>query len=229
MRKLAGTITPCQSKAAATRFMRSPPAAKNVATTSTTTRARTAKGSRRASRGIGVPALSVLAARSARSTWARHSAMENESSVGAAISSAIAVAGRCGRPELRSSRRRPVHPARNAQHQERGERRGGEQKEDTETDRPPDRRQPQPQAKPGHGQEQADHRGDRRQRRPQPLPENRPARATERPRQHGIAGLLPRGGGAGRSVVRGRRVRGPIGQVCLQQRESGRLPILTRN
>ena len=107
MRKLAGTITPCQSKAAATRFIRSPPAAKNVATTSTATRARTAKGSRRASRGIGVPALSVLAARNARSTWARHSAMEYESSVGAAISSAIAVAGRWGRPELRSSRRRP--------------------------------------------------------------------------------------------------------------------------
>src|SRR5215471_17828231 len=107
MRKLAGIITPCQSKAAATRFMRSPPAAKNVATTSTTTKARTAKGSRSASRGIGVPALSVLAARRARSIWARHNATEYESSVGAAISSAIAVAGRCGKPELRSSRRRP--------------------------------------------------------------------------------------------------------------------------
>src|SRR6266446_5347543 len=78
--------------------MRSPPAAKNVATTSTTTKARTAKGSRSASRGIGVPALSVLAARRARSIWARHNATEYESSVGAAISSAIAVAGRCGGP-----------------------------------------------------------------------------------------------------------------------------------
>jgi len=68
MRKLAGTITPCQSKAAATRFSRSPPAAKNVATTSTATRARSASGSRSASRGIGAPTLSVLAARSARST-----------------------------------------------------------------------------------------------------------------------------------------------------------------
>ena len=200
MRKLAGTITPCQSKAAATRFIRSPPAAKNVATTSTTTRARTAKGSRPASRGIGVPALSVLAARSARSIWARHNAMEYEFSVGAAISSAIAVAGRWGSPELRSSRRNAVHPARNAQHQKRGERRGGEQKEGTETDRPPDRRQPQPEAKPGHGQEQADHRGDRRQRRPQPLPENRPARASERPRQHGVAGLLRAGAGRGETL-----------------------------
>src|SRR5215831_5314490 len=107
MRKLAGIITPCQSKAAATRFMRSPPAAKNVATTSTTTKARTAKGSRSASRGIGVPALRVLAARRARSIWARHNATEYESSIGAAISSAMAVAGRCGKPELRSSRRRP--------------------------------------------------------------------------------------------------------------------------
>src|SRR6516162_8876005 len=63
MRKLAGIITPCQSKAAATRFMRSPPAATNVATTSTTTKARTAKGSRSASRGVGVPALRALPAR----------------------------------------------------------------------------------------------------------------------------------------------------------------------
>jgi hypothetical protein len=33
--------------------------------------------------------------------------MEKESSLGAAISSAIAVAGRCGKPELRSRRRSP--------------------------------------------------------------------------------------------------------------------------
>ncbi len=42
----------------------------------TATKARTANGSRSASRGIGVPALSVLAARRARSIWARHSATE---------------------------------------------------------------------------------------------------------------------------------------------------------
>ena len=74
-----------------------------------------------------------------------------------------------------------VHPARDAQHQKRRERRGGEQEEGAETDRAPDRRQPQPEAKPGDRQEQADHGGDRRQRRPQPLPENRPARATRAP------------------------------------------------
>ena len=107
MRKLAGTITPCQSKAAARRLVRSPPAATKVATTSTATSARKANGSRNASRGIGVPALSVLAERNARSICARHSAIACESSVGAAISSAIAVAGRCGKPELRSSRLRP--------------------------------------------------------------------------------------------------------------------------
>ena len=229
MRKLAGTITPCQSKAAATRFMRSPPAAKNVATTSTATRARTAKGSRRASRGIGVPALSVLAARKARSTWARHSAMRKR----IFGRSGDLVGDRGGRPMGQAGVTieppEAVHPARDAQHQERGERRGGEQKENTETDRPPDRGQPQPEPKPGDGQEQADHRGDRRQRRPQPLPENRPARTTERPRQHGIARRLTRWRGAGWRGGRVRRVRGPIGQVCLQQRESGRLPILTRN
>src|SRR5262249_31360572 len=103
---LAAITPPCKSNAGAMRSTRPPPAAKNVATTNTATKARTAKGSRSASRGIGVPALSVLAARRARSIWARHSATEKESSVGAAISSAIAVAGRCGRPELRSSHRK---------------------------------------------------------------------------------------------------------------------------
>jgi len=107
MRKFAGTMTPCQSKATAMRLIRSPPAATNVATTSTATRMRSAIGSRNARRGIGVPALSVLAARSARSTWARHSATAYESFAGAAISSSIAVAGRWGKPELRSSRRNP--------------------------------------------------------------------------------------------------------------------------
>ncbi len=107
MRKLAGSITPCQSKAATMRLVRSPPAATKVATTSTATSARTANGSRSASRGAGTPALSVVAARNARSICARQSATECESLVGTAISSAIAVAGRCGSLELRSSRRRP--------------------------------------------------------------------------------------------------------------------------
>ena len=107
MRKLAGATTPCQSKAAVTRLMRSPPAAKKLATAKMTTSARSAIGSRMASRGDGQPALSLRADNSARSTWARQSACATGSCRLAAISSATAVAGRCILPLLRSSRRKP--------------------------------------------------------------------------------------------------------------------------
>ena len=112
-------------------------------------------------------------------------------------------------------------------HQERREGRGREQEEDAETDRPPDRRQPQPQPEPGHGQEQADHGGDRRQRRPQPLPEDRPARAAERPRQHAVAGRLRAAAGAASWAGSARP--GTDRSTMSPARESGRLPILTRN
>ena len=194
MRKLAGTITPCQSNAAAMRLMRSPPAAKKVATTSTATSARSAKGSRSASRGAGAPALRVLAARSARSTWARHSASD------------IGVLGR-GRDLVGDRGRRPmrqagiaieppqaVDPARHPQHEERREGRGREQEEDAEPDGAADRRQPQPKPEPRERQKQADHGRDRGQRRPQPFPEDRPARPAQRPRQQVAAGALLRGG-----------------------------------
>ena len=125
---------------------------------------------------------------------------EQNRSVGAAISSAIAVAGRCGRPVLRSSRRRPsirlgMRSIRN------GAKAAAVSRKKTPSPiGPPDRRQPQPEAEPGHGQEQADHGGDRRQRRPQPLPENRPARAAERPRQHARRRPAPARGGAARAL-----------------------------
>ncbi len=107
MRKLAGAITPCQSNAAVTRFQRSPPAAKKVATAKSNTSARSAIGSRIDNRGDGHPALSLRAEISARSTWARQSACATGSWLLAAISSATAVAGRCASPLLRSSRRNP--------------------------------------------------------------------------------------------------------------------------
>ena len=58
MRKFAGVTTPCQSNAAATRLVRSPPAAKNVATTRISDQ-RAQRDTDRAptSRGTGVPAL----------------------------------------------------------------------------------------------------------------------------------------------------------------------------
>ena len=74
LRKFAGAIAPCQSNAAETRFIRSPPATKKAAITSTSTSARNAIGSRDATRGTGLPARRVLAERSARSMWARQSA-----------------------------------------------------------------------------------------------------------------------------------------------------------
>ena len=90
-----------------TRFTRSPPAAKKLATTRMSTSARNAIGSRRDSRGDGQPALSLRADSSARSTCARQSACATGSCWLAAIWSATAVAGRCVSPLLRSSRRKP--------------------------------------------------------------------------------------------------------------------------
>ena len=107
MRKLGGATTPCQSKAAVTRFTRSPPAAKKPATARMSASARSAIGSRIDSRGDGQPALSLRADMSACSTWARQSACATGSCWLAAISSAAAVAGRCVSPLLRSSRRKP--------------------------------------------------------------------------------------------------------------------------
>src|SRR6266700_1343470 len=104
MRKLAGIITPCQSNAAATRFIRSPPAAKNVATISTATKARTAKGSRSASRGIGVPALSVLAARSRRQPKPKAKPRERQEQADDGCD------GRQGRPQP-FPENRPARPA----------------------------------------------------------------------------------------------------------------------
>ena len=129
MRKLAGVTTPCQSKAAATRLKCSPPAAKKVATTRISTSARSAIGSRSASRGDGQPALNLRADISARSTWARQSACETGSCSLAAIWSRTAVAGRCRSPLTRSSRRRPSCTLGSLQpHQ----RHGGDQREQGE-------------------------------------------------------------------------------------------------
>ncbi len=80
MRKFAGATTPCQSKAAVMRFTRSPPAAKKLATTTMSTSARNAIGSRNDNCGDGQPALSFDADASARSTWARQSACATGSS-----------------------------------------------------------------------------------------------------------------------------------------------------
>ncbi len=107
MRKFAGATTPCQSKAAAMRFVRSPPAAKKLATTRMSTSARNAIGSRSDSRGDGHPALNLRAESSARSTCACQSACVTGSWLLAAMRSATVVAGRCVSPVLRSSRRRP--------------------------------------------------------------------------------------------------------------------------
>ena len=89
------------------RRQRSPPAAMKVVTTRISTSARNAMGSRRSRRGAGRPALRVLAASSARSTWARHNATDHGSLFEVASSSAMAVAGRWARPAIRSRRRKP--------------------------------------------------------------------------------------------------------------------------
>src|SRR5215813_6929177 len=93
MRKFAGTTTPRQSKAAAIRFDRSPLAAKKLAATRITTRARNAIGSRNDRRGAGQPALNLRADRRARSTCARQSACATASWLLAAMRSATVVAG----------------------------------------------------------------------------------------------------------------------------------------
>ena len=107
MRKLAGATTPCQSNAAATRLTRSPPAAKKLATTSMTTSARNAIGSRNAKRGDGQPALSLRADDQRAFDMRAPKRLRNRIGRLAASSSAIAVAGRCASPLPRSSRRKP--------------------------------------------------------------------------------------------------------------------------
>ena len=133
MRKFAGGTTPLQSKAAVTRFERSPPAAKKLATTRSSTKARNAIGSRNASRGGGQPALSLRADISARSTWARHSACATGSSALAAISSAIAVAGRCA---LAAAAVEPAQAVVQAGQPQQDERHGGGEREQREDDEP---------------------------------------------------------------------------------------------
>ncbi len=94
--------------------------------------------------------------------------------------------GRCAR----SSRRRPSNelgmrsrrigtvPARQ------------DDQQDEQADRAPHRRQPQPQAGPGHDEEKTDHGRERGERRPQPLPQNRLARPRQRPGQQRLGQLL---------------------------------------
>src|SRR5262249_58827160 len=100
-----GATTPCQSKAAATRLNRSPPAAKKVDTTRITTNARNAIGSRNDSRGAGQPALNLRADSSARSTCACQSACVTGSTLLAAGPSATVVAGGGGCPGVGASPR----------------------------------------------------------------------------------------------------------------------------
>ena len=59
---------------------------------------------------------------------------------------------------------------REAHENQRNGRRGGEDEEHEQRDRPRHRRQPQPHAEPRHREEQTDRGGDRRERRPQPSP-----------------------------------------------------------
>ena len=196
------------------RFVRSPPAATKVATTSTATSARSANGSRKASRGAGTPALRVVAARSARSICARHSATEYES-----VGRDRHLVGDRGRRSMRQpgieiEPTQAVMPARQTQRQQRGKRRRGEQEKDAETDRACDRRQREPQPEPRDREEQADHGSDRGQARPEPFPEDRPARPPQRPRQHLVAVPLRWGSSIGG------RVRGTVGQVRLLRSES---------
>ncbi len=108
MRKFAGATTPCQSKAAVTRLMRSPLAAKNVATTRRSISARNAIGSRSASRGDGQPALSLRAASSAAFDMRAPQRLRHRVVSGWRRSRRRSQwPGRCGSPLPRSRRRRP--------------------------------------------------------------------------------------------------------------------------
>ena len=185
MRKLAGATTPCQSKAAVTRFTRSPPAAKKVATTRMSTSARSAIGSRSDSRGDGQPALSLRADISARSTCARQSACATGSCWLAAISSATAVAGRCVSPLLRSSRRKPSATLGSRSIASGAAAMAVTTTNNSKPDGARQRRQHQPQPGPGECEEQPERGRQRGQGRPQPLPQQAAARALERPRQQG--------------------------------------------
>ena len=157
----------------ATRFMRSPPATKNVAITSTSTSARSAIGSRAATRGIGTSGPQRPGASAARARYARARARRAwPSSVSPAILSEIVVAGRCVSPELRSSRRSFSVRLGSRTRSSGSSAAARDQAEHAEPDGAADRRQPQPQPEPGQRQEQADGGRDRGQRRPQPLPQD---------------------------------------------------------
>ena len=142
MRKLAGTITPCQSKAAATRFMPFP------------ARGEERRNHQHRHEGAHGEGIAPRQPRHRRPGLERLGRAQRPLDMGAPQRDGIRIFGRRGdlvgdrggRPMGQSGVAveppQAVHPARDAQHQKRGERRGGEQKEDAEADRPPDRRQP---------------------------------------------------------------------------------------
>ena len=120
------------------------------------------------------------------------------------ILSEIVVAGRCDRPELRSSRRSFSVRLGSRTQQQRQQRGRRDQAEHAKPDGAAERRQPQPQAKPGQREEQSNGGRDRRQRRPQPLPQNAPARSLSARSSMRLAAFggarLDLGAGAGTSV-----------------------------
>ena len=201
MRKLAGTITPCQSKAAAMRLMRSPPAAKNVATTSTSHERAQREGIAQRQPRHRRPGLERAAARSAARHGRATARATTDRSVGADL------VGDRGRRPMRQAGvaiepPQPVHPARQAQHQERPNAAAASRKNRTNRPIAPVRSAAaRATARARTGQEQADHGRERRQRRPQPFPEDRPARPAQRPRQHaGSRAVRACGAARGRSA-----------------------------
>ena len=191
MRKLAGATTPCQSKAAVTRFTRSPPAAKKVATARMSTSARSAIGSRTDSRGDGQPALSLRADKQrAFDMGAPERLRDRIVSVGGDL-----VGDRGGRPvRLAAAAVEPAQAVGGAgqpQHRQRRRRDRGDQDEQQQPDGARQRRQHQPQSGPGKCEEQSERGRQRGQRRPQPLPQQAAACALERPRQQGPGRVFP--------------------------------------
>ncbi len=83
-----------------------------------------------------------------------------------AILSEIVVAGRCGRPELRSSRRSFSIRLGSRTMKSGSSAAADDQREHAKPDGAAERRQPQPQAKPGYRQNSPTAVADRRQRRP---------------------------------------------------------------
>jgi hypothetical protein len=81
----------------------------------------------------------------------------------------------------------PIHAARQPYHQERRKGRGRQQEEEADTDGAAERRQHQPDAKPGDRQEQPDRGRERGERRPQTLPQDRQARPLQSAGQQRVA------------------------------------------